>query len=121
MVMIFITIISGMHFYKNPCKHVVNSIITSMGMMSKMATSSTGCGTLTFSIMCGLRGYHENRCMWSSKLNKVPPAKHERNNPHDWYVIATFKQLQQTDENRQAIAIYKTLVNERYKESVDGD
>ena len=38
-------------------------------------TSSTGCETLTFSFLCGLRGYNEYCYMCSSELNKVLPAK----------------------------------------------
>ena len=61
--------------------------------------ASTDCGTLTFSFFCGLREYHEYRCMWSSELNKVPPAKHEKNNPHDRYAKSLEKFIGSRTEN----------------------
>ena len=88
--------------------------------MATATASSTGCGTLTFSFLCGQQGYHEYRCLWSSDLNKVFLAKHERNSlqsAREIPVEATVV-LDQTDENISNCQI-KTLVSKHYKEPVD--
>ena len=136
--------------------------------------------SVKFTFSCGLRGYHEYRSVWRPSLNEVLPAKHERNNPHDQYAIAAFKQrpgflreeivghlpreisrftyfiivhggvvtvkvidvnhrrspliqggleipveisveMENNNENKLALGIYESLVNEHYKEPMDGE
>ena len=48
---------------------------------------------LRFSFLCGLRGYHEYRMIWTPVLHEVLPAKHEDSNIHDPYAIACTKRM----------------------------
>lgn len=50
-------------------------------------------GTLTFTFLCGLRGYHVYRSVWNPVVSECLPARHESYNAHDRYAIAAFKQL----------------------------
>ncbi len=46
-----------------------------------------------FSFLCGLRGYHEYRSVWTPVLHEVLPARHEHGNLYDQYAIACMKIL----------------------------
>ena len=46
-----------------------------------------------YSFLCGLRGYHEYRLVWTPSLNEVLPARHEPSNLYDPYAIACMKRL----------------------------
>ena len=48
---------------------------------------------LRFSFLCGLRGYHEYRLIWTPTLHEVLKAKQEPSNCHDMYAIACKKKL----------------------------
>ena len=41
--------------------------------------------------VCGVRGYHQYRTIWSPVFNEVLPARPEQHNPHDCYAIAVTK------------------------------
>ena len=43
---------------------------------------------LSLSFLCGLRGYHEYRAVWTPVLNEILPAINERSKPYDRYAIA---------------------------------
>ena len=57
--------------------------------------------------------------MWNPELTEVLMAKQERNNLE--IPVQVTVMMEHADENKQAFAIYKTLLNEHYKEPVDGD
>ena len=46
-----------------------------------------------FSFLCGLRGYHEYRSLWTPSLHEVLQAIHEPGNRYDPYAIACVKKL----------------------------
>ena len=48
---------------------------------------------LSLSFLCGLRGYHEYRALWTPTLHEVLPTIHESGNPFDRYAIAARKSL----------------------------
>ena len=48
---------------------------------------------LTVQFLCGLRGYHVNRGVWTPKLQEVLDARQESNNPYDRYAIAAWKRV----------------------------
>ena len=134
---------------------------------------------LRFSFLCGLRGYHKYRSVWTPSLHEVLPARHEASNPHDQYAIACMKilpgglfesvvghlpkevsrftrfiilhgarvsakivavnhrrsplvqggleipvevtvEMDFSEDNKISILKYEALVNERYKEPIDG-
>ena len=51
---------------------------------------------LKITFLCGLRGYHEYRSVWTPTLNEVIRARQERNNPYDRYAIAALKHRSET-------------------------
>ena len=51
---------------------------------------------LNITFLCGLRGYHEYRNVWTPTLNEVLRARQERNNPYDRYAIAALKHQSET-------------------------
>ena len=48
---------------------------------------------LRFSFLCGSRGYHEYRTIWSPNLNEVLSVEHEASNTYDQHAIALKKRL----------------------------
>ena len=50
-------------------------------------------GSLRFSFLCGLRGYHEYRSVWTPSIGEELAAKIESHNIHDRYAIAALKLL----------------------------
>ena len=52
---------------------------------------------VTFSFLCGIRGYHEYRIVWTPVLNEVLEAKHESHNCHNCYAISVLKCLHGSD------------------------
>ena len=50
-------------------------------------------GSLRFSFLCGLRGYHEYRSVWTPSIGEELAAKTESHNIHDRYAIAALKLL----------------------------
>ncbi len=47
--------------------------------------------------LCGLRGYHEYRLVWSPTIHEVLRAKQEPNNRHDRYAIACVTTTDRTE------------------------
>jgi hypothetical protein len=50
-------------------------------------------GSLKFSFLCGLRGYHEYHTIWSPTIGEELVAKHESHSVQDRYAIAALKLL----------------------------
>ena len=48
-------------------------------------------GSLRFRFLCGLRGYHEYRSIWTPSIGEELVAKNESHNVHDRYAIAALK------------------------------
>ena len=48
---------------------------------------------IPFVFLCGLRGYHEYRSVWTPTLHEVVKAKQESGNCYDRFVIACTKKL----------------------------
>ncbi len=48
---------------------------------------------VTVSFLCGLRGYHEYRTIWTPVLHEIIPVIHEQDNPYDRHAIAARKLL----------------------------
>jgi hypothetical protein len=48
---------------------------------------------LRFSFLCGSRGYHEYRTIWSPNVYEVLSVEHEASNTYDQYAIALKKRL----------------------------
>ena len=59
------------------------------GIHVAMANGSS----LRFSFLCGLRGYHEYRAIWTPTIGEELVAKYEIHNVHDRHAIAAFKLL----------------------------
>lgn len=53
----------------------------------------TSTGSLKFSFLCGIRGYHEYRFIWVPTLNEILHVELEPSNLHDGYAIAMKKKL----------------------------
>ena len=51
-----------------------------------------------FSFLCGLRGYHEYRLLWTPVLDKILAAQPEIGNSFDRYAIAVYKQCSATEQ-----------------------
>ena len=47
---------------------------------------------IEFRFLCGLRGYHIYKAVWSPRNYELLVVKQEMNNLHDQYAIAMFKQ-----------------------------
>ena len=52
---------------------------------------------VTFSFLCGIRGYHEYHIVWTPVLNEILEAKHKFHNCHDCYAISVLKCLHGSD------------------------
>ena len=50
-------------------------------------------GDLRFIFLCGLRGYHEYRSIWTPTIGEELVAKSEGHKVHDRYAIAVLKLL----------------------------
>ena len=50
-------------------------------------------GSLRFSFLSGLRGYHEYQSVWTTSIGEELAAKTESHNIHDRYAIAALKLL----------------------------
>ena len=48
---------------------------------------------IPFAFLCGLRGYHEYRSIWTPTLHEVLEAKQEPGNLYDRFAIACTKML----------------------------
>ena len=48
---------------------------------------------IRFMFLCGLRGYHEYRSIWTPTLHEVLKAKQESGNTYDRFAIACTKKL----------------------------
>ena len=53
----------------------------------------TSTGTLKFSFLCGIRGYHEYRFIWVPTMNEMLRVQLEPSNLHDAYAVAIKKRL----------------------------
>ena len=49
--------------------------------------------TVTYSFLCGIRGFHSYKEVWKPILRESLNLFHERKNLHDRYVIAAYKRL----------------------------
>ena len=57
------------------------------------------CGViLQFSFLCGLRGYHEYRLLWTPVIDEILAARPEIGNSFDRYAIAAYKQCGATEQ-----------------------
>lgn len=61
--------------------------------MPAIHVAMAGGGSLRFSFLCGLRGYHEYRAIWTPTIGEELVAKHESHNVQDRYAIAALKLL----------------------------
>ena len=50
-------------------------------------------GSLRYSFLCGLGGYHEYRSVWTPTIGEVLVAQHESHMAYDRYAIAILKLL----------------------------
>ena len=48
---------------------------------------------VSYSFLCGLRGYHEYRFIWTPILHETLLVRHEHDNAYDRYAIACLKKL----------------------------
>lgn len=48
---------------------------------------------ISFSFLCGIRGYHEYRLKWAPVLNEILRANQEANNRHEFYAVAVMKRF----------------------------
>ena len=55
---------------------------------------------LTVRFLCGLRGYHVYRSVWTPKQQEVLDARQESNNPYDPYAIAAWNRASAPDPNK---------------------
>ena len=51
---------------------------------------------ITFSFLCGIRGYHEYKLRWTPVANEELAVRHEASNRHDCYALAVMKRLRGT-------------------------
>ena len=61
-------------------------------MFSVMANNEIE-ATVTYSFLCGIRGFHVYKEVWKPILGKRLNLSHERKNLHDHYAIAAYKRL----------------------------
>ena len=59
---------------------------------------ATGGVILQFSFLCGLRGYHEYRLLWTPVIDEILAARPEIGNSFDCYAIAAYKQCGATEQ-----------------------
>ena len=59
---------------------------------------ATGGMILRFSFLCGLRGYHEYRILWTPVLDEILAVRPEIGNSFDHYAIAAYKRCGATEQ-----------------------
>ena len=64
-------------------------------MIQKMASGTV---ILQFSFLCGLRGYHEYRLLWTPVLDEILAARPEIGNSFYCYAIAAYKRFGPTEQ-----------------------
>lgn len=62
-------------------------------LLPGMMATTTTTATLSWSFLCGLRGFHVYRNVWTPVMDEVLSTIHESHNSYDCYAIAAKKQF----------------------------